>query len=155
MERLGLWGRGLPYQTFDSFLSNITQRGLGAAEMIAMEMKASGVYVSRGLSYHDTEVGSSLCVGVSVGGWMCMCICVCSCICACIHVCVECMPICVRCVLQVHYVCVYFHAFRRRGRKGGRGELREMRGGDKGIHVCTYVCYVSGCSAPIVLLVTI
>ena len=56
MERLGLWGRCLPYQSFESFLSNITQRGLGAAEMIAMEMKASGVYVSRGLSYHDTEV---------------------------------------------------------------------------------------------------
>ena len=75
MERLGLWGRGLPYQTFESFLSNITQRGLGAAEMIAMEMKASGVYVSRGLSYHDTEVGSSLCVcvvvWVGVGGCQC------------------------------------------------------------------------------------
>ena len=27
-----------------------------AAEMIAMELKAAGVYVCRGLSYHDTEV---------------------------------------------------------------------------------------------------
>ena len=76
MERLGLWGRGLPYQTFESFLGNITQRGLGAAELIAMEMKAAGVYVSRGLSYHDTEVGIGMCVCWCVG--VCVCVCVCA-----------------------------------------------------------------------------
>ena len=56
MERLGLWGDGLPYRKFESFMNSINQRGLGAAEMIAMELKAAGVYVCRGLSYHDTEV---------------------------------------------------------------------------------------------------
>ena len=37
-------------------MNSIMQRGLGAAEMIAMEMKAAGTYVCRGLSYQDTEV---------------------------------------------------------------------------------------------------
>ena len=29
---------------------------LGALEMLSMEMKAAGMYVSRGLSYQETEV---------------------------------------------------------------------------------------------------
>ena len=56
MERLGLWGEGLAFHNFDSFLESITRRGLGAAEMLAMEMKSAGVYVSRGLSYKQAEV---------------------------------------------------------------------------------------------------
>ncbi|KAJ8030843.1 Protein FORGETTER 1 [Holothuria leucospilota] len=55
MERLGLWGEGAPFSSFDHFLENINKRGLGAAEMLAMEMKASGMYVSRGLSYKEAE----------------------------------------------------------------------------------------------------
>ena len=31
---------------------------VGAAEMLAMEMKASGMYVSRGLSFRQAEVGN-------------------------------------------------------------------------------------------------
>lgn len=58
MERLGLWGEGLAFRNFDSFLESITRRGLGAAEMLAMEMKSAGVYVSRGLSYKQAEVCS-------------------------------------------------------------------------------------------------
>ena len=57
MERLGLWGDGTAYKTFQNFLDTITQRGLGAAEMLAMEMKSAGVYVSRGLSFRQAEVG--------------------------------------------------------------------------------------------------
>ena len=57
MERLGLWGEGMAYKTFQAFLDTITQRGLGAAEMLAMEMKSAGVYVSRGLSFRQAEVG--------------------------------------------------------------------------------------------------
>lgn len=119
MERLGLWGRGLPYQTFESFLSNITQRGLGAAEMIAMEMKASGVYVSRGLSYHDTEVGSSLCVGVWVDG----CACACACVLVYVHAFMCVLSVCPFVCIVCHKftMCVYFHAIRRRGRKRGGG----------------------------------
>ena len=29
MERLGLWGEGTAFKTFDSFLEGITKRGLG------------------------------------------------------------------------------------------------------------------------------
>lgn len=56
MEGLGLWGEGLPFRNFESFFESITRRGLGAAEMLAMEMKSAGVYVSRGLSYKHAEV---------------------------------------------------------------------------------------------------
>lgn len=56
MERLGLWGEGMAYKSFDNFLESITQRGLGAAEMLAMEMKSAGLYVSRGLSFKQAEV---------------------------------------------------------------------------------------------------
>ncbi|CAH3176312.1 unnamed protein product, partial [Porites lobata] len=55
MERLGLWGDGTAFKSFDSFLASITKRGLGASEMLAMEMKASGMYVSRGLSFRQAE----------------------------------------------------------------------------------------------------
>ncbi|XP_066924417.1 uncharacterized protein [Clytia hemisphaerica] len=55
MERLGLWGMGSTFTSFESFLDSLTKRGLGALEMLSMEMKASGMYVSRGLSYHDAE----------------------------------------------------------------------------------------------------
>jgi len=58
MERLGLWGEGMAYKGFDTFLESITQRGLGAAEMLAMEMKSAGLYVSRGLSFRQAEVST-------------------------------------------------------------------------------------------------
>ena len=56
MERLGLWGEGMAFKSFESFLESITRRGLGAAEMLAMEMKSAGMYVSRGLSFQQAEV---------------------------------------------------------------------------------------------------
>lgn len=37
---------------FSFFFSSFT----GALEMLSMEMKAAGMYVSRGLSYQDAEV---------------------------------------------------------------------------------------------------
>ncbi|XP_071502207.1 uncharacterized protein [Diadema antillarum] len=55
MERLGLWGDGATFRTFEHFLDTITKRGLGAAEMLAMEMKASGMYVSRALSFQQAK----------------------------------------------------------------------------------------------------
>ncbi|CAB4012834.1 FORGETTER 1-like [Paramuricea clavata] len=55
MERLGLWGDGTPFKSFETFLEGITKRGLGALEMLAMEMKATGMYVSRGLSFREAE----------------------------------------------------------------------------------------------------
>lgn len=56
MERLGLWGEGAPFKTFEQFLDSVQRKGLGMAEMVAMEMKTSGMYVSRGLSFKQAEV---------------------------------------------------------------------------------------------------
>ncbi|XP_029633048.1 protein strawberry notch homolog 1 isoform X1 [Octopus sinensis] len=55
MERLGLWGDGAPFPSFENFLDCMSRKGLGAAEMLAMEMKSSGMYVSRGLSFKQAE----------------------------------------------------------------------------------------------------
>lgn len=53
MERLGLWGHGTSFPTFDSFADDISARGLGALEMVSMELKQAGAYVSRALSFHN------------------------------------------------------------------------------------------------------
>eukprot|EP00966_Prymnesium_polylepis_P030548 710896-Prymnesium_polylepis.1 len=55
MERLGLWGPFASYRNFEAFSEGITKRGVGGLEMLAMEMKAAGSYVCRGLSYSDAE----------------------------------------------------------------------------------------------------
>ncbi|KAL8572547.1 hypothetical protein ACOMHN_040451 [Nucella lapillus] len=55
MERMGLWGDGAPFRSFVEFLETVQRKGLGVAEMLAMEMKSSGMYVSRGLSYRQAE----------------------------------------------------------------------------------------------------
>ncbi|XP_025103699.1 protein FORGETTER 1-like [Pomacea canaliculata] len=55
MERLGLWGDGAPFQSFEQFFETVHRKGLGVAEMLAMEMKSSGIYVSRGLSFRQAE----------------------------------------------------------------------------------------------------
>ncbi|XP_033119248.1 protein FORGETTER 1-like isoform X2 [Anneissia japonica] len=55
MERLGLWGDGAAFKTFGQFIDAINRRGLGIAELLAMEMKSSGRYLSRGLSFKQAE----------------------------------------------------------------------------------------------------
>lgn len=55
MERLGLWGVGAQFRSFEQFIEFVQKKGLGMAEMLAMEMKMSGIYVSRGLSYKQAE----------------------------------------------------------------------------------------------------
>jgi len=42
-DRLGLWGRGSPFADFAAFESFVAKRGLGGLEMLAMEMKSSGM----------------------------------------------------------------------------------------------------------------
>ena len=53
--RLGLWGLQTPFPTFLQFKDSMERRGLGALEMLAMELKASGSYVARGLSWAGAE----------------------------------------------------------------------------------------------------
>ena len=52
MVRLGLWGKGTSYPGgFKEFLMALERRGVGAMELLAMEMKRMGLYVCRTLSY--------------------------------------------------------------------------------------------------------
>jgi hypothetical protein len=55
MARLGFWGRGTPFHDAKAFIDAMKHRGVGFLEMLAMEMKASGKYVSRGLSFRQAE----------------------------------------------------------------------------------------------------
>jgi len=52
MERLGLWGAGNPaFSNFADFMDAVGSRGVCALELVAMDMKAQGMYVARTLSY--------------------------------------------------------------------------------------------------------
>ncbi|XP_015695528.2 protein FORGETTER 1-like [Oryza brachyantha] len=51
MVRLGLWGDGTSFQNFQKFLGALEKGGVGALELVAMDMKARGMYVCRTLSY--------------------------------------------------------------------------------------------------------
>ncbi|GAA6092568.1 protein strawberry notch homolog 2 isoform X3 [Tachysurus ichikawai] len=51
MSRLGIWGEGTQFRTFDDFLHAIEKRGVGAMEIVAMDMKVSGMYIARQLSF--------------------------------------------------------------------------------------------------------
>ncbi|XP_028627369.1 protein strawberry notch homolog 2 isoform X2 [Grammomys surdaster] len=51
MSRLGIWGEGTPFRTFEEFLHAIEKRGVGAMEIVAMDMKVSGTYIARQLSF--------------------------------------------------------------------------------------------------------
>jgi hypothetical protein len=51
MERMGLWGPASPFPDFNAFLESMRKRGVSFMELLAMEMKAAGRYVARGLSF--------------------------------------------------------------------------------------------------------
>eukprot|EP00118_Oscarella_pearsei_P006824 m.31751 g.31751 ORF g.31751 m.31751 type:complete len:1430 (+) comp31532_c0_seq2:742-5031(+) len=51
MTRLGLWGKGTQFPDFGNFLQAIEKRGVGAMEMVAMDMKLRGMYMARQLSF--------------------------------------------------------------------------------------------------------
>uniref|UniRef100_A0A0D6R552 PHD-type domain-containing protein n=1 Tax=Araucaria cunninghamii TaxID=56994 RepID=A0A0D6R552_ARACU len=55
MVRLGLWGSGTCFPQFQSFLGALEKRGVGALELVAMDMKARGMYVCRTLSFKGAE----------------------------------------------------------------------------------------------------
>lgn len=58
-DRLGLWGRGTPFTNKLDFISKIQEGGVGAMEVVAQDMKAMGMYLSRHISYNDgTEKGT-------------------------------------------------------------------------------------------------
>ncbi|CAN6236195.1 unnamed protein product [Urochloa humidicola] len=55
MVRLGLWGEGTSFQNFPQFLGALEKGGVGALELVAMDMKARGMYVCRTLSYKGAD----------------------------------------------------------------------------------------------------
>ncbi|KAJ4815925.1 RING/FYVE/PHD zinc finger protein [Rhynchospora pubera] len=55
MVRLGLWGPGSSFEKFQEFLAALEKGGVGALELVAMEMKARGMYLCRTLSYNGAE----------------------------------------------------------------------------------------------------
>ncbi|XP_014249419.1 protein strawberry notch-like [Cimex lectularius] len=52
MTRLGMWGEGTPFPDFNDFISAVEKRGVGAMEIVAMDMKLRGMYIARQLSFH-------------------------------------------------------------------------------------------------------
>ncbi|RHN74383.1 putative chromatin regulator PHD family [Medicago truncatula] len=55
MVRLGLWGAGTFFPDFGEFLGALNNGGVGALELVAMDLKARGMYLSRTLSYKGAE----------------------------------------------------------------------------------------------------
>uniref|UniRef100_A0AC34R1C4 Uncharacterized protein n=1 Tax=Panagrolaimus sp. JU765 TaxID=591449 RepID=A0AC34R1C4_9BILA len=55
MERLGIWGPGTAFQDFGAFLNVVERRGMGAMELVAMDMKRRGLYIARQLSFHGVD----------------------------------------------------------------------------------------------------
>ncbi|KAJ1633962.1 P-loop containing NTP hydrolase pore-1-domain-containing protein [Pavlovales sp. CCMP2436] len=56
MERLGQWGKDSPFGAdFANFLESLEARGVGALELLAMDMKAGGMYLARSLSFKGAE----------------------------------------------------------------------------------------------------
>eukprot|EP00731_Ephydatia_muelleri_P023466 Em0015g1049a len=51
MSRLGIWGTGTQFPTFQDFIKAVERRGVGAMEIVAMDMKLRGVYTARQLSF--------------------------------------------------------------------------------------------------------
>ncbi|XP_074642051.1 protein strawberry notch homolog 1-like [Tubulanus polymorphus] len=55
MTRLGLWGKGTPFIEFNEFIQAVERRGVGAMELVAMDMKLRGMYIARQLSFRGVS----------------------------------------------------------------------------------------------------
>uniref|UniRef100_A0A182Q7B7 Strawberry notch n=1 Tax=Anopheles farauti TaxID=69004 RepID=A0A182Q7B7_9DIPT len=55
MVRLGIWGPGTPFPSFLDFIQAVEKRGVGAMEIVAMDMKQRGMYIARQLSFHGVS----------------------------------------------------------------------------------------------------
>ena len=54
-ERLGLWGEGTAFRNGDDFVAQVSSGGIAAMELVAQNMKAQGMYLSRNISYDGVE----------------------------------------------------------------------------------------------------
>ncbi|KAL0036320.1 hypothetical protein WJX77_002328 [Trebouxia sp. C0004] len=55
MTRLGLWGDKTAFRNKLEFVNMLQQRGVAAMELVAMELKQSGSFIARTLSYEGVE----------------------------------------------------------------------------------------------------
>uniref|UniRef100_A0A2P2I206 Protein strawberry notch n=2 Tax=Hirondellea gigas TaxID=1518452 RepID=A0A2P2I206_9CRUS len=55
MVRLGIWGLGTPFPEFNDFIAAVEKRGVGAMEIVAMDMKLRGSYIARQLSFNGVS----------------------------------------------------------------------------------------------------
>jgi len=55
LERLGLWGPGTGFDSFQDFASSISSGGLAAMELVARDMKSMGDYMARSISYDGVQ----------------------------------------------------------------------------------------------------
>ncbi|XP_041448266.1 protein strawberry notch homolog 1 isoform X2 [Drosophila obscura] len=55
MTRLGLWGPGTAHEELVDFVYAVERRGIGAMELVAMDMKLRGTYIARQLSFQDVS----------------------------------------------------------------------------------------------------
>lgn len=55
MVRLGIWGKGTPFPAFMDFITAVEKRGVGAMELVAMDMKLRGMYIARQLSFQGVS----------------------------------------------------------------------------------------------------
>jgi len=55
MVRLGLWGPGTSFPEFSDFISTVEKRGVGAMELVAIDMKLRGMYIARQLSFSGVQ----------------------------------------------------------------------------------------------------
>ena len=53
--RLGLWGPGTAFANREQFISEIRDGGIAAMELVARDLKASGLYLARALSFAGIE----------------------------------------------------------------------------------------------------
>lgn len=53
--RLGLWGPGTAFANREKFITEIREGGIAAMELVARDLKASGLYLSRALSFSGVE----------------------------------------------------------------------------------------------------
>ena len=60
MDRLGLWGKGTAFADHKTFEKSLQANGVAAMELVAMDMKARGLFLSRTLSYAGAEFTTSL-----------------------------------------------------------------------------------------------
>ena len=61
LSRLHLWGANLPFESAWDFASALGRGGVGASEILAMELKSRGLLVARSLSFDGTSFETVAC----------------------------------------------------------------------------------------------